>query len=93
MTLQDVTSQLFMISVDAVFDGEKRSMNGLRELIKIRMLGRELECIQVNLRDGTWNCFITAEKTGKFGRGTFYDLIVPKDRAEEDHWRGKLLGA
>ena len=91
MTLQDVTNQLYRLSVDAVFDGKKRTKKDLYYAIKYRLLDKDITDFQVNLPDGTWQCFVTVFHTGKDNRKAMYDLIVPKDRAEEDYWCGKVL--
>lgn len=91
MTLQDVTNQLYRLSVDAVFDGKKRTKKDLYYAIKYRLMDKGITDFQVNLPDGTWQCFVTADRTGRYNHTAFHDLVIPKDRAEEDYWCGKVL--
>lgn len=92
MTLNEVTKQLFSLSVGGYFNHEKFTAGQLHNYIS-KMTGGEnpsTVTMEIALPDGWW--YFTVSKLPQYGRG-FYDYNIPDSRKKEAHIKAKLFSA
>ncbi len=92
MTLNEVTRQLFSLSVGGYFNHEKFTFVQLHNYIsKMTHGGKPVSVImEIALSDGWW--YFTVSNLPQFGRG-FYDYNIPDSRRKEAHIKSKLFSS
>ena len=90
MTLHEVTTQLFNLSIDGFFNREKFTLQRLQDYISAMTQGEEAATVtmEIALPDGWW--YFTVSKLPQFGRG-FYDYTIPDNREDEAHIKSRLF--
>lgn len=95
MTITEVTKQLFDLSADNRFNGERFTRQELKHYITNMMRNSETLKIQnrivmeINLKDGTW--LFTVDKFSDTPDG--YDYWIPDTREQEARIWKRLVGA
>lgn len=85
MTLREVSSQLYSLSVAGYFNGEKFTKSQLTEAMSHWMRTRKSYIGEIALPDGRWFFEVT-----NYGGG--YDYYIPETRQQNDALRNRLLG-
>jgi len=92
MTLTEVTNQLYNLSIDGFFNGEKRTKEWLKGYIQ-KLTRPELEkhsiIFDIALPDGWW--FVKVERRDDVEKG-FYDYYIPDTRTQERTLLDELAG-
>lgn len=92
MTLREVSSQLFDLSVDGFFNREKFSRRRLHDYLRIMLREPQHNAIpntfvlEIALPDGWWHCTVS-----RFG--TMFDYWIPDTRDQESRLLEKLAAA
>ena len=92
MTLNEITKQLFNLSIGGYFNREKFTETRLRNYITAMTRGENLRPVvmEIALPDGWWNFEI--HRLPEIGKD-FYDYSIPENREQEKAVLGRLAAA